>query len=562
MKKTIILLLVVLSLFSCRGGPSSRSNRMSSTDLSGMQDGRLVEEILGVTERGTPSSLLRALEIINQNNLQSTEFGRVMTAVNVSLFNALYPSIHAQLPPLDLPLTHSYSRILRNVEQGIYTNPDLEHSSYIEYILPFLAYYQRTVPENQLITAVPDLERAMEINPDSVIARYFLGIVYERTGRTEEALSVFSEAWDMFPDSYPVALGLSRVLDTMGRSAETVDILQNLVVEMPDNIQVKRQLALAYYNTQDWSRAENAVAEILQTNSRDADFVLMRAHILVEQGRLMQAQTPLDLYASINPNNRLYLYLRARIQAEAFQNRDSALNYLRSIIRSSPSPEIIDEVIIYTLQLFMDSPRLQDQAEGRDFLNSLLAGPNPPLELISLALEDAIRREAWNEARPYLNELLSGRRHPADLRAAYMVERETGNNEAALSFARELYDLDRDSDEGIIAFITALIDTGYQDEAADMIEERLGGMSSGPLRSRYLFLRSQVNEERMLNDLRSSLFDDPRNLDALVAMYEIYYRRRDERRAGYYLRQALALAPNDQRLRRFEAEFLNTYGQL
>jgi Tfp pilus assembly protein PilF len=58
-----------------------------------------------------------------------------------------------------------------------------------------------------------------------------------------------------------------------------------------------------------------------------------------------------------------------------------------------------------------------------------------------------------------------------------------------------------------------------------------------------------------MNDLRSSLFEDPRNLEALIAMFEIYHRRRDERRAAYYLRQALVIAPDNPQLKRYEEEY-------
>ena len=63
-----------------------------------------------------------------------------------------------------------------------------------------------------------------------------------------------------------------------------------------------------------------------------------------------------------------------------------------------------------------------------------------------------------------------------------------------------------------------------------------------------------------MNDLSSSLFEDPRNLDALTAMFGIYHRRRDERRAVYYLKQALAISPDNPQLRRYEAEYAGLLG--
>jgi len=87
-------------------------------------------------------------------------------------------------------------------------------------------------------------------------------------------------------------------------------------------------------------------------------------------------------------------------------------------------------------------------------------------------------------------------------------------------------------------------------------------MPGGTLKSRYFYLRSRTRsgEELVMNDLRSSLFEDPRNLAALTSMFEIYHLRKDERRAVYYLKQALALAPDNLRLKRYEAEYAAALG--
>jgi tetratricopeptide (TPR) repeat protein len=424
-------------------------------------------------------------------------------------------------------------------------------------VLPFLAYYNgQNGSQDQLLAALPDLQSAQELNPASVLPPYFIGIIYERTGRLEEAFEQYEKAWQFSSECYPAVLALAQVLELMDRADEAIDMLLDLTIRFPDNLQAKRQLAIAYYKAGNWSRAEPAIAEILQRDSRDGEFILMRAHIMVEQGQFIQAQGPLDLYASINPNSRLYLFLRARVQFEGYRNRDAALNYLRSLLRNAGGA-LDDDASVYAARLFMESSREADQTEGRNLLTRLLDVPSPSLTVITLALQDAIRRQAWAEASRYLERLLSERRSAQDLLDAYTVEKEQGNNAAALSYARELYQRDSSFEEGTIAYITALIDTGRRDEAARIIDTGLRAAPAGASRSRYQFLlsRTRSNEEDALNDLRSSLFEDPRNLNALIAMFEIYHRRRDERRAVYYLKQALALAPNNPQLKRYEEEY-------
>jgi tetratricopeptide (TPR) repeat protein len=519
-------------------------------------------EIRSLVETGSPGSLSRALEEIRGRDLGNSEFGRVMNAVAAVLIRRLYPDLQISPPPSDPPQTHAYTRIFRDIERGIYTAPQ-GGADYLELTLPFLALLQegtvRAVPPESLLAALPDLRRAGDLNPGSVLAPCFSGFVYERAGRLQEASAEFARAAELAPDCYPAALGLARIREASGRRQEAIRLLSDLVVRFPDNTAIKRQLARSYYNNRDWSRAEPAVAELLQRHNRDGELLLMRAHIFVEQGQFIQAQTPLDLYASIDPNNRLYLFLRARVQAEGYRNRDAALNYLRALLRNNPGD---DEAAVYTAQQLMASNRTADQNEGRALMRRLLDARTPSPAVISLVLQDAIRREAWREARPYAERLLAERRSSQDLLYAYTVERGLGNNAAALAYAREMYERDQSDEEGAIAYASALIDTGRSGEASRMIENRLASASGGSLKSRYYYLRSrlQLNEEAAMNDLRSSLFEDPRNLNALTAMFEIYHRRRDERRAVYYLKQALAISPDNPQLKRYEAEYRSVLG--
>jgi predicted Zn-dependent protease len=481
-----------------------------------------------------------------------------MIAVGGTLIQKLYPDLRISFPALDPPQSHAYTRILRNGERGVYTAPPANSTDYLEWVLPFLALLSETRQE-PLLNALPDLLKAEGLNPGSALAPLFLGLVYERSGRAGEASLAYERALGISRDCYPAVLGLARLKSAEGQGQEAVALLSDLVIRYPDNMTIKRQLALTYYQNRDWSRAESAIAEILQRDNRNGEFILMRARVLVEQGLFIQAQAPLDVYATINPNDQLYLFLRARVQAEGYRNRDAALNYLRSLLRSASADK---EVLVYAVRLLLESPRTEDQNEGRELLRDLIAAGQPGAAVLNLALQDAIRREAWREGRGYLNQLLGERRSSQDLLNAYTVERGLGNNASALAFARELYDREPSNEEGAIAYIAALIDTGRQQDAGRIIESRLAGAAGGTVKSRYYYLRSRIrtNEDSVMNDLRSSLFEDPRNLSALIAMFEIYHRHRDERRAVYYLKQALALAPANPLLRRYEQEYAAALG--
>jgi len=529
------------------------------------------------TEQGTPESIIRALEIIRANDVGNTEFGRMMNAVNVTVLRMVYPAVQTQLPLFDPPMTHRYTRIIREASNGVYIAPQADSTDFLEHVLPFLAYYQAVsnppntatrgepVTPEDFLSALLDLQKAASLHQNSGLAAYFIGIALEQAGYIKEASDQFSQVHERFSDSYPAALALARIMVNQGQQEAAVRLLSETLTHFPDNISVKRQLARVYYDAGDWSRAETAVAEILQQTPLDREFVLMMAHILVEQGRFQAAQTYLNTFQPLEPSNKLYLFLRARVQAEGFNNRDSAITFLRALLRnpSNPQSDIDDEAAHYAVKLLLESPRGEDRQEGREVLARLMAAPSPNLSILSLALDEAIRQEDWVLARTHLNQILSRRRSQSDLLAAYTLERAQGNNAAALAFARELTQRYPSDMEGNIAFITALIDTGRREEAAGELERRINTAPSGVLKSRYLFLRSRIaaNEQDAINDLAASLFEDARNLDSLIAMFEMYHRRRDERRAVYYLRQALAIAPENPRLRRYEVEYEGALGR-
>ena len=506
--------------------------------------------------------MTQALEIIRARELSGVDFGRMMNGINAILIRLVYPDSLLRLPALDLPQTYNYTRIIREAERGSYTRPDENSDDFFEHILPFLAINAKTRPEIYA-EVLTDLAKAGRLRPASVLPPYFTGLVHEYAGRFSEAEAAYNAAYAISEECYPALVGVARVTRLSGNTDKAAALFSDMVIRYPDSMSIKRQLAISHFENRNLSRALPAVDDVLHTEPRDGEFLLMKAHILIEQGQYSQANAPLDAYASINSNNRAYLFMRARVQAEGNRNRDSALNYLRSIIRNDPGDT---EAMIYAARLLMESTRASDQSEGAELLSRLRQTGNSSIDVLSLGLRDAVRREDWQEAQSFLNRVLTIRRTVQDLTDGYYVERGLGNNTRALSFARELYDKDNSNNDYTIIYISALIDNSRRDEASRLIESRLAslnGTGGGNTRSRFYFLRSRIqgNEEAALGDLRSSLFEDPRNLEALIAMFEIYHNRREERRAVYYLRQALAISPEHPRLKRYEGEYASLLGR-
>jgi Flp pilus assembly protein TadD len=547
--KILIFSVLPVIFFSCQSAPAPvREGQEPPIPLGG-----LAEEIRNLTETGKLSSMLQALELIRQRDLESSEFGRVMGGINAIMIKLVYPDFPARLPALDLPQTNNYTRIIREAERGNYTHPSAASTDFFEHILPFLAVDDHSRAEI-IVDVLSDLTKAGELRPSSVLPPYFQGVVYELAGRTSQAEAAYRRAYGISNECYSALAGVARMRSLSGNTAEAAAILSDLIIRYPDSISIKRQLALTYYQGNDRSRALSVIDEVLLSEPRDGELLLMKAYILIEQGQFSQANAPLDVYASINATNRDYLFYRARVQAEGLRNRDSALNFLRSILRTNENDA---EAMMYAVNLLMDSPRSADQEEGRELLARLRRISGSSIDVVNLSLLDAIQRENWQEAQGYMNFILNNRRTPPDLINAYHIERGLGNNARALTYARELYNLNTSNNDYAVIYISALIDNGRRDEATRLLNNAINSSGGGSVKSQLYYLRSRIqsDQEEALSDLRSSIFEDPRNLDAIIATFEIYHRRREERRAVYYLRQALAISPDNPLLKRYETEY-------
>jgi Tfp pilus assembly protein PilF len=519
--------------------------------------GGVAANIRALCDEGSPSALFKTLVLLQENNIEESEFGRMMSAVAVTLLIKVYSESRGSLPQPDAPKNNAYSKILAEAERGIYHEPPPASNDYLEHILPFTALLDDTA-QSRFAAALPDLEKARQINPNGALAPYFMGLALERMDRTNEASELYTAALALAPDCYPAAFGITRILQEQGNDEEAVRILGKMSEQYPGSIIIMRQLVRAYFYQNDWADARQVIDAALAIKPQDPELNLLLAQALFEERQFVQMQAVLDKYATENPENRDYLLLRARLQGEGFKNTDNAINILRPLYKLNPDDF---SVALYLTKLLLESNNDGEQVEGRKLLKNLMHplknSEEIPLDVVLLASEDAVRRASWDEARSYQDRILSERRNPSTLVNAFKVEQGAGDSRAELALAEELIQKYPNYEEGRIAYTEALIDSGRHGEAQRLIDARIGALGSGAYKSRYYYLRGLMRGsfDAAVSDFRSSLFENPRNLDALKSLVELYDKRRDERHVIYYLRQALALDPKDPDLLRYQKDY-------
>jgi tetratricopeptide (TPR) repeat protein len=169
-----------------------------------------------------------------------------------------------------------------------------------------------------------------------------------------------------------------------------------------------------------------------------------------------------------------------------------------------------------------------------------------------LLLTDAAQRYDWVAAVRYVDRARKAPGFAGESLVA-LVLRRAGEWQRALDHATLWYRAEPASEAAAEAYLRALIGSGNTKAAEDLLPRLLlGGQGTTAGRSNLHFLQAQLakSEEASLAALRTALVENSDNVEALLAMFDLYFRRQDWQKARFYLKQAAALAPTDPETQR------------
>ncbi|MBL8968170.1 MAG: tetratricopeptide repeat protein, partial [Spirochaetaceae bacterium] len=257
-------------------------------------------------------------------------------------------------------------------------------------------------------------------------------------------------------------------------------------------------------------------------------------------------------------------------------NRDEALKWARKGLAAYPDDP---ELLAVAARLLFSVPgslredlRAAARDEGRELARKAYATPPPApaaaaasldaalaaaagAEAARLLLVDAAARYDWTAAAAYLARAAAAPGFE-DRALAALVLRKGGDWAAALAQAEAWYRERPESEAAAEAYARALVGVKSDKAAQELLARLLAAKGSPAFRSSLHYLQSllQKSDEAALPPLRSALVENADNGEALAAMCDIYYRRKDYQKARFYLKQALSLAPGDPELARRQRE--------
>lgn len=498
--------------------------------------------VLTGVQNGSPDSLREAMSLMRKKSIEFDESEKVLAAVSAEIMKLVWPS---EKITWDIPVItdeNPYMGAISSVKQGVFDS-STGNVDFLTTLLPALVIMNNNSDISILEPCENAIQAALQIQSDSVLANYLMAKLYERKRSFENAEKYMALAYTASPKTTEINLAYSRILRANGKLAEASQIL-NSIDNTSNDIAVLKQNAYIAFDAGEYDSAEMYVARVLQQTPNDLEFLLFRAKILVEKKDYIHAVSLLDVYARQDSSSIDYLVLRARVQLDWSKNTAAASETVEKALQMYP--DNVDALMFAArISSETDSPVAGKYAD--ELAARVLEKKPGNQEAMTYALDGLIHRENWQEAYTASRNLISsGNVSPAVVEKYVKVCLKLGKNAEAYDYAKARYDANPSDELLLESYILAYSKVGNRDAVLKYIDSLMAS-ASPKVKSNLYYRRSylQLTEEKALADLRSSLISNPRNSDALFRLYELYYAKQDYRKAQYYLRQVVAINPND-----------------
>lgn len=513
---------------------------------------RIDSTIMQNAQTGSPSSIRSAAAALQKpGGAALSDDERVLLAMLDAMMTYAYPSEKNTITaPANLP-ENTYSGILGSLKDGLYDS-NATDSDFFTLVMPSLILTANPNKDGFLEEAEESLVKACTLNNDSVLAHYLLGVLYTRTGENEKAAQELQRACRLEPACYETSVAATSAYIKAGWTDDAVTTSSLLLAAYPDQIAVLKLCSEAAFSANDIDAAENYVAQVLQKEPNNMDYILLRAKILFARGEYLKVSSLLDVYQKSKKTSLDYLLLRAELQLKWNKNTSSAAATIQSALEQYPDS---DEALLFAAEISLETGNPVAGLSADELVAPVYAKDPANERALEIMISSASDRQDWNAAYQMSSVLITRNTSQASLikHINLCLKMNFGNEASRL--AGDLYRKYPGEDEVRLTYIRVLIASGSNAEARTLIETLLLSAQS-KTKSALYYERSrlQSDQTQVLADLRSCLTANPRNEDALFALYELYFGKQDYRKAQYYLKQVIALNANDDRLQALNAE--------
>ncbi len=500
---------------------------------------------------GTPRSLDIALNTLYSNGLYTSELGAELAFVANRFYHIVYPYLEYSAMQVQPPAGSLYPQLFETVAAGQIPTISQEQTTFLSSLASALAVLTSNSPA-QRDQAGDVIAYVVQINPDSMLARFLQGYYLEQEEQYSEAQELYQTVLRSDDSCYPARLGLVRVYYVLGNPEGAFNHVEQLLLEFPNKKYVLEWAINIYLQAGRLEKVDSLLSTAIIGFPDETIFLRKRAELLELQGKYEQAariaavverktgETPETLLIKIQS------FIREGRREEALALAQQGMERYPSFQRFS---------VLYG-ELLIQSGRRE---EAYEFFRRRIEQDPENLSITASLLDTAIELELWSDAVVYLEQLLDVRQTISLLRKAVTVYRAVEQMETALAYARTLAEEYPDNSIAVNTYLNVLMNTGGIAEASSYINRRLEENSNSEVRSILLFFQARMDEDQQskLQYLQSALLENMQNVDALIEIAELYETMGEYNKAIRYLRQAIALSPDDQGLQRKMRELQN-----
>ena len=519
-----------------------KNSKTSSTDA----------QILAEIEKGTPASLRSAVSRVKQLGTKATDYENILFYIADSLYSIVFPNERVSWEPPKTTKDSVYVSAIESAKAGSYAFGAAKDGDFLTLVLPSLILLTAPSVSNFYPESENALLQAVKLNAQSLVAHYLLGILFEREGKTKLALEQFEAAFKLQSDSIVMAEPYVKTLLKFERAKDAYNTAVKVHLKNPNNLTVIKLCAESAFAMKEWTLAEPYINQVLQADSTDSKFLMMRARIFLEQEEYQKASTTLDSAAKNAELNENYYILRSRLSRDWNRNETAAIQTVNEGLTKFPEST---DLMILAADLASTSGSKIANSSASQLASRILEKDGTNVQAHKILVQEAIKNKQWQTACDQAEKLLAISREDSTLILKTEACLGAGKKTEAKDTALALYKSKPDDEEIQKLYIKVLVSTNNTSEAASLIE-RLLPDASQKTKSDLYYLKSLIAKDSAirLNDLRSSLTNNPRNQEALFALYKYYYDKKDYRKAQYYLKQVIALNPTNPEYTELQAQ--------
>lgn len=394
--------------------------------------------------------------------------------------------------------------------------------------------------KSEYIKAGLEFRNALQINPKSVEATYYMGLLDEVKANFRRAAARYGRAIEQDSSFIPARSQLAKLYVMANNLSEAREQMDAILALDPTNAEGRTIKASLFFRQ---GEIENAVEEsraVFAEDSSNAAAAVILAQALFKMGQPVEGMTVIDEAIEKNPNHRNLVRLKIQ-QYMATNDLDKAeASYLRFTEQWPDDLGSRAELAWF----YISNDRLDDaETSLRAAARELPDDDGAKRMLVDFLLNHRSLEAAEKELKIQIERYPD--RHTYKFGLAILYQENNRGSEAD-SLYRQIIDDDGTGPDGLAAraALAKILILGQQEEAAsklidEILEEDPQDSTALLMRGRLLVSRSAYDEA--IIDLRRVLRDDPNSVGALGVLAQAHLRAGQVELAMDALRNLVAM---------------------